>query len=59
MQSVLIDIQEAVIKYANAISQILQVEVKIVDENFIRIAGTSIYKNNEGYGTFIIQKTIY
>lgn len=45
MGSYLKDIQASVIKYANIISQILQVEVEIVDENFIRIAGTGIFKD--------------
>ncbi|WP_066497780.1 sigma 54-interacting transcriptional regulator [Abyssisolibacter fermentans] len=45
MEFKLIDIQEAVIKYANIISQILQVEVEIADKNLIRIAGTGIFKN--------------
>ncbi|MGH4120562.1 sigma-54-dependent Fis family transcriptional regulator [Clostridium sp.] len=45
MNSILKDIQEAVIKYANIISQILQVEVEIVDDNLTRIAGTGIYKD--------------
>ncbi|WP_253199366.1 sigma-54 interaction domain-containing protein [Clostridium tagluense] len=45
MNSILKNIQEAVIKYANIISQILQVEVEIVDANLIRIAGTGIYKD--------------
>ena len=45
MNSILKDIQEAVIKYANILSQILQVEVEIVDDNLIRVAGTGIYKD--------------
>lgn len=45
MNSILKNIQEAVIKYANIISQILQVEVEIVDDNLVRIAGTGIYKD--------------
>jgi transcriptional regulator with PAS, ATPase and Fis domain len=56
LNSILKDIQEAVIKYANIISQILQVEVEIVDDNLTRIAGTGIYKDkididisDEGY----------
>ncbi|MBU3145216.1 sigma-54-dependent Fis family transcriptional regulator [Clostridium sp. CF012] len=56
MNSILKNIQEAVIKYANIISQILQVEVEIVDDNLIRIAGTGIYNekidvdiSKEGY----------
>ena len=54
MNSILKNIQKSVIKYADIISQILQVEVEIVDENLIRIAGTGIYKDKldiseEGY----------
>jgi len=45
LNSILKDIQEAVIKYANILSQILQVEVEIVDDNLIRVAGTGIYKD--------------
>lgn len=45
MISYLKGIQSSVIKYANIISQILQVEVEIVDENFIRVAGTGVFKN--------------
>jgi transcriptional regulator with PAS, ATPase and Fis domain len=45
LNSILKDIQEAVTKYANIISQILQVEVEIVDDNLTRIAGTGIYKD--------------
>lgn len=45
MNSILKDIQDSVIKYANVISQILQVEVEIVDDNLTRIAGTGIYKD--------------
>lgn len=45
MISYLNAIQASVIKYANIISQILQVEVEIIDENFIRVAGTGVFKN--------------
>ena len=45
MNSYLKGIQASVVKYANIISQILQVEVEIVDENMIRIAGTGIFKD--------------
>lgn len=48
MNSILKDIQEAVIKYANILSQILQVEVEIVDDKLIRVAGTGIYKDKIG-----------
>lgn len=56
LNSILKEIQEAVIKYANILSQILQVEVEIVDDKLIRVAGTGIYKDkidedisDEGY----------
>lgn len=45
MTSYLKDIQDSVMKYANIISQILHVEVEIVDENLVRIAGTGIFQN--------------
>ncbi|WP_099192617.1 sigma-54 interaction domain-containing protein [Tepidibacter mesophilus] len=38
-------IQDTVIKYANAISTIINVDVEIVDNNLYRIAGTGIYKD--------------
>ncbi|WFD12287.1 sigma-54 interaction domain-containing protein [Tepidibacter hydrothermalis] len=38
-------IQATVIKYANAISTIINVDVEIVDNNLYRIAGTGIYKD--------------
>jgi sigma-54 dependent transcriptional regulator, acetoin dehydrogenase operon transcriptional activator AcoR len=45
MNSVLKQIQDTVIKYAEIISNVLRVEVEIVDENLIRIAGTGVYKD--------------
>lgn len=45
MISYLNAIQSSIIKYANIISKILQVEAEIVDENFIRVAGTGVFKN--------------
>lgn len=45
MNSVLKQIQETVVKYANVISNIIQVEVEIVDSNLLRVAGTGIYKD--------------
>ncbi|WP_027626455.1 sigma-54-dependent Fis family transcriptional regulator [Clostridium lundense] len=45
MGSYLKDIQDSVIKYANIISQILHVEIEIVDENLDRIAGTGVFEN--------------
>ncbi|MEW9097201.1 MAG: sigma 54-interacting transcriptional regulator [Clostridiaceae bacterium] len=56
MASYLMEIQDSVIKYANIISQVLNVEVEIVDENLYRVAGTGIFKDkinrnmaDEGY----------
>lgn len=45
MISVLGKIQNTVNKYAEVISQILGVDVEIMDSNFIRLAGTGEYKN--------------
>lgn len=45
MTSVLKQIQKTVIKYAEVISSVINVDVEIVDENLLRIAGTGIYKN--------------
>lgn len=45
MNSILKQIQDTVIKYANIISHAINVDVEIVDNNLIRIAGTGIYKD--------------
>ncbi|MCY6369228.1 sigma-54-dependent Fis family transcriptional regulator [Clostridium ganghwense] len=45
MKSILGDIQQVVMKYANIISKVLKVEVEIADVNLVRVAGTGIYKN--------------
>ncbi|GAB6180805.1 sigma 54-interacting transcriptional regulator [Desulfotomaculum defluvii] len=49
-QSILREIQTTVMQYAKAIAQVIQVEVEIVDDQLLRIAGTGIYENsiNEG-----------
>jgi transcriptional regulator with PAS, ATPase and Fis domain len=44
MVSALKQIQDTVIKYANTISQVIHVDVEIVDNNLVRIAGTGIYE---------------
>ena len=44
--SLLKEIQDIVIKYANVISSVINVDVEIVDENLLRVAGTGIYKDN-------------
>ena len=43
--STLLEIQETVAKYANIISNVIKVDVEIVDKNLCRVAGTGIYKN--------------
>jgi transcriptional regulator with PAS, ATPase and Fis domain len=43
-ESLLKKVQDTIIKHADIISSVLKVEVEIVDENLIRIAGTGIYK---------------
>jgi len=56
LASILKNMQDTVAKYANVLSQILKVDVEIVDENLDRIAGTGMFagrinKNieHEGY----------
>ena len=44
-KSLLKEIQPYVIKYANVISEVLNVEIEIVDENLFRVAGTGIYSS--------------
>lgn len=43
MQTTLKDIQDTVMKYANSISQVTNIDVEIVDDKLCRIAGTGIY----------------
>lgn len=52
MASVLRDMQGTVIKYAEILSQILQVDVEIVDRDLFRVAGTGLFadKINENMG---------
>ncbi|PLX95116.1 MAG: AAA family ATPase [Desulfuromonas sp.] len=45
MQTILQDIQETVTKYANIISRMINVDVDIVDRDFVRIAGTGVYRD--------------
>ncbi len=47
-KSILISIQDTIIKYADVISQITQASVEILDRNFVRIAGTGSYSNEIG-----------
>ncbi|MEJ2470856.1 MAG: sigma 54-interacting transcriptional regulator [Desulfuromonadales bacterium] len=44
MQTVLKEIQDTAIKYADIVSQVIDVDVDIVDCNFYRIAGTGRYR---------------
>lgn len=56
------NIQESVIRYASVISNILKIDVEIVDEGLNRIAGTGIFKNkiNENIkkNGFVYKETI-
>jgi transcriptional regulator with PAS, ATPase and Fis domain len=45
METILKKIQDTVIKYADVLSEILKVDVEIVDDKLIRIAGTGKYKD--------------
>lgn len=56
MSSILQEIQETVMKYADIMSKIALVEVEVVDENLFRVAGTGMFKehinedmSSEGY----------
>lgn len=48
MENSLIDIKEHVKKYANVITNLINVDVGIVDKNMRRVTGTGLYKNIEG-----------
>lgn len=43
--SLLMDMQSTVIKYAEVLSQVLMVDVEIVDDKLVRIAGTGMFKD--------------
>ena len=56
MASILLEIQETVMEYADIMSKIAQVEVEVVDSELFRVAGTGIFKehinedmSSEGY----------
>lgn len=62
MKSILLEIQETVIKYADIISKIANIDVEVVDEHLFRVAGTGIFSDeincdmsHEGY---VYQKVI-
>lgn len=44
MENLLLKIQNSAIRYANVISNVIGIDVEIVDNNFNRVAGTGIYK---------------
>lgn len=46
--TLLLKIKDDVIKYAETISQILNVDVEVMDNNFVRIAGTGRLKEKIG-----------
>ncbi|MDU1912359.1 sigma-54 interaction domain-containing protein [Fusobacterium sp.] len=48
MEISLLDIKEHVKKYASAISNLINVDVGVVDKNMMRVTGTGLYKNIEG-----------
>lgn len=48
MQTILQDIQETVAQYARIISQVIAVDVEIVDHRFARVAGTGFYAGMVG-----------
>lgn len=51
-ESLLKQIQDTVIKYTEVISNVVNVDVEIIDKDFNRIAGTGVYKNNIGNNIF-------
>lgn len=46
MPSILLEIQETVMKYADIMSEIAQIEVEVVDETLYRVAGTGIFRQH-------------
>lgn len=46
MPSILLEIQETVMKYADIMSKVALVEVEVVDENLFRVAGTGIFEQH-------------
>lgn len=64
MESILMKIQETVVKYADIVSQISKIDVEVVDENLFRVAGTGMFKDkvnedmsSEGYVYHQVLKT--
>lgn len=48
MQNILINLRKDIQKFAETIAQIIQMDVEIMDKNFIRIGGTGRLKNKVG-----------
>lgn len=48
MNNLLHEIKEDVMKYAQVISNVIKVDVEIVDRNMNRIAGTGIFSDKVG-----------
>lgn len=60
LQSILKEIQDTVIKYAEIIAKVTKVDVEIVDANLFRIAGTGVYReaiNKNMAGEGFVYKT--
>ena len=54
MKSILFEIQDSVIDYANVISKISHVDVEVMEKDFYRVAGTGIFQK-EGIVGFEIR----
>lgn len=48
MENILINLRKDIQKFAETISQIIQMDVEIMDKNFIRVGGTGRLKNKVG-----------
>ena len=46
MNSILFEIQETVMKYAEIMSKVAQVEVEVVDQHLFRVAGTGFFSEH-------------
>lgn len=60
MQSILREIQDTVVKYAEIIAKVTKVDVEIVDTDLVRIAGTGVYReglNQSMAGEGFVYKT--
>lgn len=60
MQSILKEIQDTVVKYAEIIAKVTKVDVEIVDTDLVRIAGTGFYRkglNESMAGEGFVYKT--